>query len=626
MEIVTVKKYLKQGNIKYLINKKNIYEDIFELINYEIECFDFNRVEEYDYLYQVFNILKNSSNIIETNVEVYKKIELLLSKIRELIRQNHNLENKLNDNYRFLKQFAKQLEMLSASILYNYIDKYNGPKDQFFEFVIFDIKNQAMIQDIFERFPHLFDFSLENSRILLDKIIDRYLASLEDYVYDLKEIKLQNVIYYNYLLKKMFKNNQSKLDNDYKRKIIRTMMNKDKNNKYNKERHSFYINDIVALIKSEDIVKDEEYLTYKYDIPINFNAAIHMEVSRIENNIESIKGGNKHKIYTFDNKLTKDIDDGVSIEYKDGLYDLGIHIADPLYFFRKDSILLTEADRRKETIYLSDQIIPMFPSELVQNYMSLNENRYIPMRSYYFKIDPLTGEVINYEYKKENAFIYKNMTYQELDDILLHGCDDVDDLSNLLHLERLCDILKKGQHPNNLYYRLNRSGDMVLVSCRAHSMIETLMTFVNHYVADYYNKQGLPFIYRNHVINKDISEHLENLYQKLSKEENNREYIKSLNILKDIYPKAMSGVINQGHYGLGLESYTHITSPIRRYEDILANIMQDYLEKDSLRDLDRILETMDQKCHNLNSKRKTIKSFKKEYEKVLVRGNYERRN
>lgn len=602
---------LKSGNIGYIMNYKKIYIDIFKLLTYEFEHFDFNKIGEYEYLNIIFDVLKNSTHSIDVQKEVYKEVELLRPKIKKLLKENKTEKNEYNENYQFLKRFISQLEILSLSLLYNYIDKYKGKKDQFFEFLIIDVKNKSMIKDIFNRFPHLFDFSNDNNRALLDKIIDKYLDALEDYSYDLRETKLENVIYYNYVLKKIFQNPHLKLDIDYKRKIIRKLQAKNKTNRFNQEKHSFYINDIVLEIKKEDLEMDEEYLSYKFDVPTSFNAAINLEIGRIENNIEKITSTSNKRIYTFDNDTTKEIDDGLSISYKDGLYELSVHIADPLYYIRKDSIVMDEMEKRNATLYLSDKLIPMIPSTLSQNYISLKEKNYVPVRTYSFKIDENNGDIVNYKYEKEIAYITKNSTYDNLNNIIENGTDDVEDLYVALHLERISKLLKKYRNPDELYLEVNNKNKN---NDEAHKIIEIIMTFVNGYVAKYYSDRNMPFIYRNHVLSKESIKKIDSLTKILTSED--EEYIKTLNVLKGIYPKAISEIENKGHYGLKLEAYTHITSPIRRYEDVLANVMQDYLDRKNLSEIERLKEKMEMKCENINSKKGLTDSFQREYEKA----------
>lgn len=618
MKLENIKRIIATNDKCSTFNSKEVYVEIFKLLDYEISNFDFYKEKEYDYLMNIFNILKQSPKNLKVQKDIHNNLESVRSKVKELISKNKQFKNTFNYNYNFLKDFISQIEIYSLSILYDYIDKFEGPKDKFFNFLIFDVKNYAIIDDVFSRFPHLFDFSDENNYLLLENLIDNYLDCLEDYVYDLKPSKLNNLIYYGDILEKILKSSKLKLDIEKRRELLRKITARIKNNKKSDEKYCFYINDLIFKIKNENIESSLDYLAYKYDISTKFNPSIILETDKLINDYEGLNAKkNKRKIYTFDNLETKDRDDGISITYLDGTYLLGVHISDPLYFFNKNNVILKEAEKRKTTIYMKDHNLNMFPDNLAENLISLNNDHYTPVRSYYFKIDALSGNLISFTYKKQIVKAHRNLTYDDLNKALKNKGDE-ELIIIASYLEKINEFLKNEYIIDPTYSDINRSQNNVsdtniVGTTTAEKIIENIMVFTNKMVARYYISHDLPFIYRNHVLDKSINKEIERLKRMLNNEQDKKQYYKILNIIKTMYPKAYNGTSNKGHFGLGIEAYTHITSPIRRYEDVLANLMQDYLMHENIKNIEKLTEKMEAKCEDINYKVSSIELFQRDY-------------
>jgi len=318
-------------------------------------------------------------------------------------------------------------------------------------------------------------------------------------------------------------------------------------------------------------------------------------------------------IFTIDGADTKDIDDAISL-YKDeeGLYHLGVHIADVSHYVKKGSLIDEEAYFRGTSVYLVDRVLPMLPHKLSNGICSLNENEDRFALSCEMTIDN-KGNVVKYDIFPSIIRSTKKMTYEEVNKILEEntvsdGYKEYQDVLLLMH--ELSKILRKKMvsrgyiefesneakimvdencHPTHIEARVQRSGE---------ELIENFMIAANETVASSIYYKNLPGIYRVHdkPDEKRLGEFLKFLSLRgyvitgKNKIENPRdlqnvlkqlEETKEVRILHDMairsQSKAVYSDINIGHFGLGSKCYSHFTSPIRRYPDlILHRLVKDY--------------------------------------------------
>lgn len=319
------------------------------------------------------------------------------------------------------------------------------------------------------------------------------------------------------------------------------------------------------------------------------------------------------EIFTIDGADTKDIDDAISL-YKndDGNYVLGVHIADVSYYVKEGSKLDEEAYFRGTSVYLVDRVLPMLPHKLSNGICSLNENEDRFAFSCEMVIDG-KGNVIHYDIFKSIIRSNKKMTYEEVNKILEENeiSDDYKKFENTLRLmEELSKLLRKKMiargyiefesteakimvdencHPTHIEARVQRTGE---------ELIENFMIVANETVASSIYYKNLPGIYRVHdkpdekrlgEFMKFLSLHgyvvngknkinspkdLQHILQQL-------EDVPEVRVLHDMairsQAKAVYSDVNIGHFGLGSKCYSHFTSPIRRYPDlILHRLLKDY--------------------------------------------------
>lgn len=314
-------------------------------------------------------------------------------------------------------------------------------------------------------------------------------------------------------------------------------------------------------------------------------------------------------IVTIDGLDAKDLDDAISLKINDhGNYELGVHIADVSYYVSAKNLIDQEAYRRGTSIYLADRVIPMLPHLLSNGICSLNENEIRLTISCVMEIDA-EGNVIHYDIFPSYICSKGRLNYQDVNVLFAHQPYQYSyssEMKEMLFLMRnLSSILTKKMLKNG-YLDLDIKEAKLIVNERTHQierieqriqgeaekLIENFMILANETVASHIYYQQLPFIYRVHPaptleklmgLSASLKEinvqlpikgkkfHVKELQKVLeSVRKTDKEDIVSNLILRSLN-KAIYSVENVGHFGLGSSVYTHFTSPIRRYPDLLVH-------------------------------------------------------
>lgn len=324
--------------------------------------------------------------------------------------------------------------------------------------------------------------------------------------------------------------------------------------------------------------------------------------------------------FTIDPLTAKDFDDAVSLEkLENGRFEIGVHIADVTHFLEENSRLDKEALDRSTSVYIADRVCPMLPEELSNHLCSLvpNEDRYT--FSAVFEMD-IHGKVYAEWYGKTIIHSKRRFTYEEAQERIETGEGDF--AGDVRLLNDIAKSLRKQRFDNG---SINFESDevqfvfgdhMVPLSISvkerkdAHMLIEDFMLLANRKVAEYMFKKTvppIPFVYRVHDLPNpdklaDFARYAKELgfsfYMKTPTsitESFNRlaDEMKENDALKLLEPMAIRTMSkaeytphNIGHYGLGFDFYTHFTSPIRRYADVLVHrILFENLQGERRRDI-----------------------------------------
>ncbi|MGL4332123.1 MAG: ribonuclease R, partial [Bacteroidales bacterium] len=321
--------------------------------------------------------------------------------------------------------------------------------------------------------------------------------------------------------------------------------------------------------------------------------------------------------FTIDPKDAKDFDDALSIQkLKNGNWEIGVHIADVTYYVKPDSIIEKEAVNRATSIYLVDRVIPMLPERLSNGVCSLRPNEEKLCFSCIFEMNP-EAEVVNYRIARTIIYSDRRFTYEEAQEIIETGEGDYKE--EILAMNELAQKLRNRRFSNGainfdrheVRFEIDEKGKPVSVYFKvakeANKLVEEFMLLANRTVAEFVgkpkNKESKPkvFVYRIHDL--PDPEKMENFAAmvrrfgyKLKTEGATVDVSKSINKLLDqvqghkeedlietvairAMAKAIYSTKNIGHYGLAFEYYTHFTSPIRRYPDMMVHrLLEKYME------------------------------------------------
>jgi ribonuclease R len=327
---------------------------------------------------------------------------------------------------------------------------------------------------------------------------------------------------------------------------------------------------------------------------------------------------------TIDGEHARDFDDAISIErLPNGHYWLGVHIADVAHYVEEGGALDLEAFERGTSVYFPDRAVHMFPSELATGICSLNPRVDRLVQSCLMEVDRL-GSVIRYEFHDGVIHTAARMTYTDVNAILTDRQPDL--------IQKYRDLVPKFDLMADLFHILNarrkRRGSIdfdlpepevildeaglveaIVESERniAHKLIEEFMLLANETVASYLEGTGIPSVYRIHeqpdVLKVEQFEEFisgfgyslaapagavrpRNFQKLLERLRGKPEERPVAFLMLRTMQKARYAVENVGHFGLAAESYTHFTSPIRRYPDLVVHRMLREARRGAL-DIDR---------------------------------------
>ncbi len=381
------------------------------------------------------------------------------------------------------------------------------------------------------------------------------------------------------------------------------------------KRNTIYGEIIESLGNSNDVGIDVKAVCYQYGITPEFSSEVIKNIEDINNayllnkDVEISKRKRINKtIITIDGEDAKDLDDAISLEkLGNGNYLLGVYIADVSYFVTKDSEVDKEALNRGTSVYLTDRVVPMLPHKLCNDLCSLNEKEDKLAIACEMEINN-QGSVMNSDIFECVISSKHRMTYTIVNKII---DDEIDD--NIK--SEYSDVIDMIKNMNNLSHILNgmreRRGSLTfdipeakiivdekgtpidVIKCErgeGEKLIEEFMLIANETVAQTITNMSLPFIYRVHdepnsLKLEKFKRVLKNTNYKINSKSKNINALALQNLLNQInsedsmistmllrlMAKAKYSNINIGHFGLASSCYTHFTSPIRRYPDLLVH-------------------------------------------------------
>ena len=387
-----------------------------------------------------------------------------------------------------------------------------------------------------------------------------------------------------------------------------------------------------------------------------FPAAVQKESEAIsevytEEEISKRRDMRKVPCFTIDPLTAKDFDDALSYQELDnGNIEIGVHIADVTHYLRPGSELDKEALKRTTSVYLVDRVLPMLPEKLSNNLCSLvpDKDRFTFSAIFTFNEK---YKIIDRWFGKTIIHSQRRFTYEEAQEVIETGEGDFAHEVNMLN--KISAKLRKAKYKNGaisfdapeLQFKLDEDGFPIEVYYKtrkeAHLLIEDFMLLANKEVATFIQNKGkaqeIPFVYRIHDLpntdkledfkafalelgfKMDISnpDAVARSFNELTKKAKEDETLKLLEPLAiRCMSKAAYSSENIGHYGLAFDNYSHFTSPIRRYADVLVHrLLEKNLEKTHRTDK----TVLEEKCLHISSKeRKAMEAERasKKYKQV----------
>lgn len=355
-------------------------------------------------------------------------------------------------------------------------------------------------------------------------------------------------------------------------------------------------------------------LPYKY--PKNVEIAAQKIPAKItQDEIDKREDFRQTTTFTIDPKDAKDFDDALSVKKLDnGLWEIGVHIADVTHYVKPGGVIDKEAYERATSVYLVDRTIPMLPEVLSNNLCSLRPNEEKLCFSVIFEMND-RAEVKNYRIRRTVINSDRRFTYEEAQEIIETGQGDLKE--EILALDRLAKIIRKKRFDSGainfdrveVKFDIDEKGNPLKVffkeSKDANKLIEEFMLLANKTVAESIGKvpkgkKAKTFVYRIHDLpNPEKMENFSELIRKfgyrLKTSGSSVDISKSINSLLEkvqgtkeeglietvairAMAKAVYSTVNVGHYGLAFPYYSHFTSPIRRYPDMMVHrLLERYL-------------------------------------------------
>lgn len=369
--------------------------------------------------------------------------------------------------------------------------------------------------------------------------------------------------------------------------------------------------------------------------------------------------------FTIDPKDAKDFDDALSIRrLPSGLWEVGVHIADVTHYVKEGTLIDKEAFKRATSVYLVDRTVPMLPESLCNVLCSLRPDEEKLTFSVVFQMNG-KAEISNSRIVHTVIRSNRRFSYEEAQQIIETGEGDYKD--ELLELNKLARILRKNRLANGaidfdrieMHFEIDEKGKPVGVyfkeSKEANQLIEEFMLLANRTVAERIgkapkDKKTKVFPYRIHDVPEPdklegLNAFVNRFGYKIRTSGKRGEISKSLNrLLRDVkhkkeqnlietvslraMQKARYSIYNIGHYGLAFDYYTHFTSPIRRYPDMMVHrLLTRYLGGGRSVQADKYEEFCEH-CSNMeqtaaNAERASIKYKEVEYMSERIGQEYE---
>ncbi len=329
----------------------------------------------------------------------------------------------------------------------------------------------------------------------------------------------------------------------------------------------FFVYNILKI--NDKVAQDSDKFAIIYGLTTEFSLAEIDEANHLKIDLTGREDLSHLTSYTIDSEDTKEIDDAISFDIIEGNYLLGVHITDLGSYIPKDSLLDKVANQRVSTVYLETGEIPMLPPELSHDKLSLVKGQIRPTLSTLFTFSP-EFELLDKKIILSKLAVTHKISYDEFDKILKKSKNEANSDFNILR--KLTDNLRNRRfeagaieinRPEIEMRVINDEVTLKMTNQRSFSrkIISELMIQMNTSLAEFASTNNIPYIYRiQEMPNEDYKHFLQPDYY---------DPIMNDKLIRLIRPSNFSSIPGK-HYGLGVDYYSQITSPLRRYFDLLT--------------------------------------------------------
>ena len=545
---------------------------LFKLANEEIDTMTDSKT-----LDRVVEVLKYVELIIgncdDANRKIVnRKIVKLTEKLTRIQIEEYKRFSNMNKIKSEFNKVKRELE-----VLLDLCEKKDTKQYNFMQYLIEESKNIEYLEYTIKKMPALVNVKDKDEVPLFRNLVKSYLESIIDY-------NEENVLYYGNLITLIMSQKSFTLSDIEKRKCLEEVYKCINKMSFNKKKQKKNASKLELLKKLTDIIKgnsekylDIEEIASKYNIEINFSDTLLEKVHLNKTASEGYMSGRKEiddYIISMDGDTAVEIDDALSCKkLPNGNYLLGVHIASVLGYFP-------------------------YESEIVQNAITRNQSIYLPHR-YQTKSDDFNNEA---------------------NKIIAHGTKDEQLQNTINNLLEVTKILDKKYVSTELYDKIKENvsdtSELRVKRIGSENIVYQSMLLTGNRVAEYFNRNGFPLLYRVHYVNEENNRKLEAMIDNLNRTYKGNQFKNLYQLIEGIYPKGWYAEEGR-HTGLDLDHYCHCTSVLRRAADIIVEHALEicYDKEPTKEELEQLKEEIATKVVEINAKQTPIEYFLKEYQK-----------
>ena len=606
----------------------SVFDNYHEKNDKILSCLDCEMDEIVPILLDVINNMIKEEMVFDNKNAVYNMLELIekeLSKNRRIDVDKciHITKKILESISSFLleEKYTKHTRKEYKTFFYHFtrkimrlpLNKYeNNEHLEIVLKIIKDLKNLEFIETSLE----VFDISnsvLDNNNTLIMEVVELYIDNVKKLDKNLDDAK-----YYNAVIKLLLENEHVLISQKEKEicisKLKDAKMHFTQDEELNEKKMCFLKDIIDRFEDSYKNTSEIDSLSLLYDVPVD--EVDNVLVPEIIINKYSIDNRNRvvtsDYIISIDGENTSEVDDALSCKRLDnGNYLLGIHIADVFGGLSINDSVIYEAMNRATAIHLPGLLIPMFPSRLAKNDLSLMENVPRYADSHYFEITQY-GEIVSDKMMESIMYNDKRVTYDFVNSRLEKiGYEPKSELDRTIrNLQNVATILE-----NNVFSNVDASS--FNADTDAKKIVLYAMILENNSQAIYASKNNYPLIYRTQTLsNKEIVKEANNMFQDIEDEDVSK-------LCSEFEKSSTPAIYSNGgiHEGLRIRHYCHFTSPIRRYADLWNRYLNKKYRFGKVNDKEIIdlFKKTDVVIDSINHQMKNIEYFTNDYNKYLIK-------